>query len=137
MNCRRTCLWLALVMSGGLAVAQQETKGTVPPTVRVYVLVTTSSGEPVTDLGEQDFSLWDNNVVPMRITSFRLIRINSSRLSFVSAEPQNAQDRDVVAYELTFHAAVGKQPNEYHSLGVKVDRAKVNVLARQGYYAQP
>jgi hypothetical protein len=120
--------------------AQQPTKGTVPRTVHVYVLVTTASGQPVTDLDQRDFSLWDNNVLQRKITSFRLVRVNSNRLpqmSLVSAEPQSEQGRDVVAYELTFDAAVGKQPNEYHSLGVKVDRPKLNVLAQQGYYAQP
>jgi hypothetical protein len=140
MDYRRACLWLAFVLGGGLAVAQQPTKGTVPRTVRVYVLVTTASGRPVTDLRAQDFSLWDNNVLQKRVTSFRLIRVNSSHLpqmAFVSTEPQTGHDSEVLAYELTFDAPVAARTNEYHSLGVKVDRQKLNVLAPQGYYAQP
>jgi hypothetical protein len=128
------------MLSGGLAVAQQQpTRGTVPKTVRVFVLVSTASGQPVTDLDARDFSLWDNNV-QKTITSFRFVRMNSDRLprtSYVSAEPQNDRDHDVVAYEMTFDAAPGKRPDEYHELGVRVDRPKLNVLARQGYYAQP
>ena len=122
----------------GAAVAQQQTKGVVR-TVRVDVLVTTQSGQPVTDLDERDFSVWDNNVLETRITSFRLVRLDASRLprmSLVSAESQNQKHGEVVAYELTFDAAPAKGPGEYHSLGVKVDRANLKVLARQGYYAR-
>jgi len=133
-------MWLAFVLSTGLAVAQQQAKGTASRTVHVYVLVTTTSGQPVTDLDVRDFSVWDNNAVEKKITSWRLIRMNSNRLpqmSLASAEPGSGQGRDVVAYELTFDGAIGTRPNEYHSLGVKIDRPKLNVLARQGYYAQP
>jgi hypothetical protein len=105
----------------------------------VYVLVTTASGQPVTDLDERDFSIWDNSV-EKRITSFQPPHMISNGLiqvvqvtggaKIVSLDPASV-------YELSFDAAIGKKPNEYHALGVKVDRPNLNVVARQGYYAQP
>jgi len=137
---RQACLSVALALLGGLGAAQQSVKGATTRTVRVDVLVTTQSGEPVSDLEERDFTLWDNNVLPAKITSFKLIRVDVSRLpglTNVSARPQNETHGEVVAYQLTFDAAFAKVSNEYHSLGVKVDRPNLNVTARQGYYARP
>jgi hypothetical protein len=134
---RQACLSVALALCGGLAAAQPSVKGATTRTVRVDVLVTTQSGELVSDLEERDFTLWDNNVLPIKITSFKLIRVDASRLPNVSAQPRSERHGEVVAYQLTFDAAIAKGPNEYHSLGAKVDRANLNVIARQGYYAQP
>ena len=137
---RRAFLWVALTLCSGLAVAQQPARGAMRRTVRVDVLVTTQSGQPATDLDERDFSLWDNNILPTRITSFKVIRVDASRLPQmmnVSTAPQSGRHGEVVVYELTFDAAVAKEANEYHSLGVRVDRPKLMVLARQGYYAKP
>ena len=137
---RRACLWGALVLCGGLAAAPQSVKSTTSRTVHVDVLVTTPSGEPVADLEQLDFTLWDNNVLPMKIMSFKLVRVDVSRvpeMTKVSAQPQSERHGQVLVYELTFDAPVANVPNEYHSLGVKVDRPNLNVIARQGYYAQP
>lgn len=40
-------------------------------------------------------------------------------------------------YTLTFDAPRAEHPNEYHSLQVKVDKPKLKVRTRTGYYAQP
>jgi len=40
-------------------------------------------------------------------------------------------------YQLTFNAQPGDGPDDYHSIEVKVDRPKVTVRTRTGYYAQP
>jgi VWFA-related protein len=40
-------------------------------------------------------------------------------------------------YTLTFDAPRAEHPNEYHSLQVKVDKPKLKLRTRTGYYAQP
>lgn len=40
-------------------------------------------------------------------------------------------------YTLTFDVPRAEHPNEYHSLQVKVDKPKLKVRTRTGYYAQP
>jgi hypothetical protein len=137
---RQAWLSVALALCTGFAAAQQSAKGTTTRTVRVDVLVTTQSGQPVSHLEEKDFTLWDNNILRMKITSFKLIRSGAGRapgITNVSTQPQNEEHGEVPVYELTFDAAVAKVPNEYHSLGVQVDRPNLKVVARQGYYAQP
>lgn len=39
-------------------------------------------------------------------------------------------------YEITFNAAPAVRSNEYHQVGIRVDRPNLKVLARQGYFAQ-
>jgi VWFA-related protein len=41
------------------------------------------------------------------------------------------------SYTLTFEAAAGDGPNEYHALEVKVAKPELTVRTRSGYYAQP
>jgi VWFA-related protein len=49
----------------------------------------------------------------------------------------NAAVRDASAsYELTFEAAPGDRPNEYHALQVQVDKPDVKVHTNSGYYAR-
>jgi hypothetical protein len=139
MDHRRACVWFALMLGSGLAVAQQPTKGTASRTVRVYVVVTTQSGQPVTDLDERDFSIWDNSV-EKRITSFQSPRTppsGSVQVVQMTGQAKVVSGHPIGAYLLYFDAAIGKEPNEYHALGVRVDRPNLNVIARQGYYAQP
>lgn len=40
-------------------------------------------------------------------------------------------------YVLTFNALPGDGPNEYHELELKLDKPKLTVRTRSGYYAQP
>jgi VWFA-related protein len=47
-----------------------------------------------------------------------------------------AADADAF-YVLSFDAARADQPNEYHSLGVTVDKPGITARTRTGYYAQP
>ena len=131
--------FLTLYCASGIA-QQTVTTGTTTRTVRVDALVRTQSGQSVSDLQERDFTLWDNNVLPLKITSFQAIRVVASRVPGTtngSTQPQSERHGEIIVYELTFDAAVAKLPNGYHSLGVKVDRPNLIVLARQGYYAQP
>jgi hypothetical protein len=139
MDHRRFCLWLGLVVGGGVALAQQPVKGNPPRTIRVHVFVTTVSGEPVTDLDERDFSIWDDGI-EKRITSFQrnpMAASESVQVGQVTGAAKALTLQPTGAYELTIDAAIAKEPNEYHSLGVKVDRPKLNLVARQGYYAHP
>jgi VWFA-related protein len=50
----------------------------------------------------------------------------------------NIAVRDASAgYEMTFEAAPGDRPNEYHALQVQVDKPNVKVRTVSGYYARP
>jgi VWFA-related protein len=40
-------------------------------------------------------------------------------------------------YVLSFDAAAGEGPNEYHALDIKVDKPGMVARTRSGYYAQP
>jgi VWFA-related protein len=49
----------------------------------------------------------------------------------------NMAVRDASAsYELTFEAAHGDRPNEYHALQVQVDKPNVKIRTSSGYYAR-
>jgi VWFA-related protein len=55
----------------------------------------------------------------------------------LTAEIANcAADADAF-YVLSFDAARADQANEYHALGVTVDKAGITARTRTGYYAQP
>jgi hypothetical protein len=50
----------------------------------------------------------------------------------------NIAIRDASAgYDLTFEAAPGDRPNEYHALQVQVNKPNVKVRTVSGYYARP
>jgi hypothetical protein len=40
-------------------------------------------------------------------------------------------------YVLSFDAARADHPNEYHALGVTIDKPGLTARTRMGYYAQP
>jgi hypothetical protein len=40
-------------------------------------------------------------------------------------------------YVLSFDAAAGDGPNDYHALDLKIDKPGIMARTRTGYYAQP
>ena len=50
---------------------------------------------------------------------------------------QQAEDDAAPYYELSFAAAPGEHPNEYHSIDIKMAQPGESARTRTGYYAQP
>jgi VWFA-related protein len=74
INTRSGCLLLAALMCAGAAAAQQP-RPPVPPgngKIHLDVVVAPKSGPPVSDLQQQDFTVFDNKN-PQPITSFKAV----------------------------------------------------------------
>jgi hypothetical protein len=118
-----------LFTSRGLA---QTAPHTSPPhrTVHLNVVVTDSSGHQwITDLQKSDFTIFDNDL-PQPIYSFKSVLLKPREVT-------DDGERELFKYELSFKAPLARSPNEYHRIGVRVDRQNLEVRAIQGYYAQP
>jgi hypothetical protein len=109
------------------------------------VVVTTASGQSVTDLQEKDFTVYDNSST-QTITSFKAVAISPKPqeappplLKFAS-ERSGAEayvQWELFQYEITYEAPRAERPNEYHRVVVKIDKPHLTIKTRQGYYAQP
>ena len=55
----------------------------------------------------------------------------------ITAMLQRAMSDSEAYYEISFDAAVGEHPNEYHKVEVQVGKAGLVPRTRTGYYAQP
>jgi hypothetical protein len=130
-------------VTAGSALQAPPADTSTPRSIHLNVVVTTKSGQPVTDLQQRDFTIFDNN-------STRTIR--AFRAGIMSPKPQEgtppikfageeskagAYDTlEVFQYEISFDAPCAERANEYHRVEVKVDKPNLIVRARQGYYAQ-
>jgi len=63
-------------------------------------------------------------------------RVLNSTNDITSAIADCAADADAF-YVLSFDAARADRPNEYHAIGITVDKAGIKARTRTGYYAQP
>lgn len=111
--------------------------------IHLNVVVTTAAGRCVTDLQEQNLTIFDNDSA-QRITSFKAVKIGSRvstpRLIDVADSRSTTgcyEEGELFLYELSFQALTDEKPSRYHSIGVRVDRQNLIVQARQGYYNQP
>jgi hypothetical protein len=139
---KRGCISLAAVLL--LSVTGYAQKPSLDATqadgsVRVIVVVTDKSGSPVTDLGYEDFRLFDNDAV-RPIKSFRVIGAAQSASARPFVRVSGSKDdgaRVLPRYEIVFEAAVGGRSNEYHRIAVQVKRAGLQILlTRDGYFAR-
>jgi hypothetical protein len=135
----------AMVVCSSTAFAGQASEGSsASRSIRVNVVVATSDGRCVMDLQQQDFTIFDNNSI-QPITSFKAVIIGTQqvelpRLVYVSGDGANRrcyEQGELFQYELTFNAPDDARPNEYHRVCVKVDKPKLLIRTRDGYYAQP
>ena len=108
-------LCVATFISCGTAIAQPS-----PQDVHFNVVVTKASGQYVTDLKQEDFTILDNGLT-QPIKSFSARQIGEK----------------LFQYEITFDAPGSERPNQYHAVEVKVDKPNLVVRTRKGYYAQP
>jgi hypothetical protein len=106
---------VATLIFCGTVLSQQSSQ-----VVHFNVVVSRPSGQYVTDLKQQDFTLLDNRLA-QPITSFRARQIGD----------------ELFQYELTFNAPPSAAPREYHNVEVRVDKPNLTVRTRRGYYAQP
>jgi hypothetical protein len=72
----------------------------------------------------------------------RVLAVQSAGLVLNSTHDLTAAIADCVAdadafYVLSFDAARADHANEYHALGVTVDKPEITARTRTGYYAQP
>lgn len=121
------------------------------PSVRFVVVVLTESGRPVTNLERQDFTVWDGTV-KRPITGFRVIPegVGAVEISLPGGNasaggrrgdgerPDGSGGRPgrLPRYEITFEGAIAAGPEEFHTVGIGVDRPYLRVMTRSGYYAK-
>jgi hypothetical protein len=163
--CKRVFSILAvMVLCLATVSAQQGSSEGGPATrnVHVNVVVTTASGQCVTDLQQKDFKIFDN-ALPQPITSFRTVTISPKQIevpdrayspsfrAVTSPKQVEVPDRaygnganngcyeqgELFQYEITFNVPNDARPNEYHGVEVKVYKPNLIVRARKGYYVQP
>jgi hypothetical protein len=135
----------AIVLCSATAFARQASEGgSASRSIRVNVIVATADGRCVMDLQQQDFTILDNSSI-QPITSFKVVivgmqQVKLPRLVYVAGDGANRrcyEQGELFQYELTFNVPDDARPNEYHRVEVKVDKPKLIIRTRDGYYAQP
>jgi hypothetical protein len=111
--------------------------------VRLNVVVTTASGQCVTDLKERDFKVFDRNVTQQPILFFRAGSISPEgtgipRLIYAAgARTDGCFGEDgLFRYEIVFDVPGDARMNEYRNIGILVDKPNLIVRAPQGYYVR-
>ena len=118
--------------------------GAASQNVHLNVVVTTASGQCVTDLQQKDFKIFDNNL-PQTITSFRTVTVSPKQVevpdrAFSAGNGASTgcyEQGELFQYEITFNVPSDARPNEYHGVEVKVFRPNLTVRTRRGYFTQP
>jgi hypothetical protein len=138
---KQACLGLSAVLfstpmlrAQDVSVGQARADGSV----RFLVVVTTKSGQPVADLRQQDFTVFDDDVIrPIR--SFRTIpaaKKQGGSHTFTAASMANLPREPIgisSTYEVIFDGAKSSGRREFHEVGIKVDRPNLEVATRPGY----
>lgn len=146
MSCKRVFGVLAVIVLCITTASSQQRSGegvAASRIVHVNVVVTTASGQCVTDLQRQDFKIFDNNL-PQPIMSFRTVTISPKQIEVpdhraysYGANNGCYEQGELFQYEITFNVPSDARPNEYHGVAVKVYKPNLTVRARQGYFTQP
>jgi hypothetical protein len=147
MFCKRVFAVVAVMVLGITAASAQQGSsegGAASRNVRLNVVVTTASGQCVTDLQQKDFKVLDNNLY-QTITSFRAVTISPKPIEVpdrayaagAGADTGCYQQGELFQYEITFNVSSDARPNEYHGVEVKVYKPNLAVQTRRGYFTQP
>jgi hypothetical protein len=126
----------SLIWAQDVSVAQARHDGTV----RLLISVTTKSGEPVTDLQEQDFTVYEGFVThPIRyFQSYSAPKSQHGRHSLTNVTLRTSDGThsplgSSPLYELTFVGAKPTGQREFHEVGVQVDRSNLEITTSAGY----
>ena len=140
---KQACLGLSAVLFSTLMLRAQDVsvaQARADGSVRFLVVVTTKSGQPVADLRQQDFTVFDDDVIrPIR--SFRTIlaaKKQGGSHTFTAASMSNLPGEPMaigisVTYEVVFDGAKSSGRREFHEVGIKVDRPNLEIATRPGY----
>jgi hypothetical protein len=138
---KQACLGLSAVLFSTLMLRAQDVsvaQARADGSVRFLVVVTTKSGQPVADLRQQDFTVFDDDVIrPIR--SFRTIpaaKKQGGSHTFTAASMANLPREPIgisSTYEVIFDGAKSSGRREFHEVGIKVDRPNLEVATRPGY----
>ena len=114
-------------------VAQAQLDGTV----RLRIFVTAKSGDAVTDLRRQDFTIYDRGAI-QPITSFRVVlpKRQQGKQGVVTVSLKRSANLPADTYplyEITFEGARSQGPREFHQVEVRVDRPNLRIETSQGY----
>jgi hypothetical protein len=117
--------------------------GAASRNVRLNVVVTTASGQCVTDLQQKDFKVLDNSRY-QTITSFRAVTISPKQAeapdrAIAAGNGANSgcyEQGELFQYEITFNVPSDARPNEYHGVEVKVYKPNLTVRTRRGYFTE-
>jgi hypothetical protein len=123
------------VRAEDVLVAQAQLDGTV----RLRIFVTAKSGDAVTNLRRQDFTIYDRGAI-QPITSFRVVlpKRQQGKQGVVTVSLKRSEDANSPAdiyplYEISFEGARSRGPREFHQIEVRVDRPNLRVETSQGY----
>jgi hypothetical protein len=140
---KQACLGLSAVLFSTLMLRAQDVsvaQARADGSVRLLVVVTTKSGQPVADLRQQDFTVFDDDVIrPIR--SFRTIpaaKKQGGNHTFTAVSMENSPREPMATgisstYEVIFDGAKSSGRRQFHEVGIKVDRPNLEVATRPGY----
>jgi hypothetical protein len=134
------CLFLSVIMLSSSPVLTQKVSLRDPTVsnggVRLVVIVLDSSGHSVTDLRQQDFTVFDDDLIrPVRAFAAVPETNGSPAVQAVTLRSTSQSLRiKVPRYEITFDAALAPDMKEYHKVEVKVDRPDLRIITSRGYY---
>jgi hypothetical protein len=105
--------------------------------VRLVVIVLDSSGHPVTDLRQNDFTVFDDELIRPIKAFVAITEAKGSPALQTVALPSTARSlaANVSRYEITFDALSAPALKGYHTVAVKVDRPNLRIITSQRYYA--
>jgi hypothetical protein len=135
---RSICLFLSAILFWSSSITAQKLSPVVSVggSVRIVVIVLDSSGHPMTDLRQQDFTVFDDDVIrPIR--AFAAVNEEKRPPAFQAVNLRSATQwftANVPRYEMTFDAASAPESKKYHRVAVKVDRPDLRIITSQGYY---
>jgi hypothetical protein len=143
MKKMQACLGLSAVLFSTLMLRAQDVsvaQARADGSVRFVVVVTTKSGQPVGDLRQQDFTVFDDDVI-RPITSFRTIpaaKKQGGNHTFTAVSLENSSREPVAirissTYEVIFDGAKSSGRRQFHEVGIKIDRPNLEVATWPGY----
>ena len=140
---KQLCLGLSAFLLSTLILKAQDVsvaQARADGTVRFLVAVKTRSGQPVVDLREQDFTVFEGDLIrPIR--SFRKVFAPKKQdgshifttVTLTNPTEKSSAESTSSTYELVFDGARSRGPRQFHEVGIKVDKPNLEVVTSLGY----